>query len=64
MSKLRITQTKSKIGCPEAQRRVMVALGLHRLHATVERADTPTIRGMVRKVQHMVTVEEHVEETS
>jgi large subunit ribosomal protein L30 len=39
------------------QRRVIKALGLRRLHHTVEKADSPTIRGMVRKVRHLVRVE-------
>ena len=57
-AKLRITWTRSTIGLPQPQRRVIQALGLHRLHQTVERANTPIIRGMVHKVRHLVTVEE------
>lgn len=62
MAKLRITWTRSTIGLPEHQRKVIRALGLRRLHQTVERGDTPSIRGMVHKVQHLVAVEEVREE--
>ena len=58
MAKLHITWTRSTIGLPSPQRKVIQALGLRRLHQTVERADTPSIRGMVQKVQHLVAVEE------
>ena len=58
MSKLLITWTKSTIGYPHTQRRVIKALGLHRLHHTVEHADTPSIRGMLHKVRHLVRVEQ------
>ena len=58
MSKLLITWTKSTIGYPSNQRRVIKALGLHRLHHTVEHADTPSIRGMLHKVRHLVKVEQ------
>ncbi|MGD2143669.1 MAG: 50S ribosomal protein L30 [Anaerolineae bacterium] len=56
--KLRITLTKSPIGYPYPQKRTVRALGLRRMHQTVELGDTPTIRGMVEKVRHLVTVEE------
>ena len=58
MAKLRITWTRSTIGLPYPQRKVIRALGLRRLHQTVERADTPSIRGMLHKVRHLVAVEE------
>lgn len=58
MSKLHITWTRSTIGLPEPQRRVIRALGLRRLHQTVVRGDTASIRGMVHKVQHLVKVEQ------
>ena len=57
-SKLRITWVKSGIGYAKDQKATVRALGLHRLHETVEQADGPAIRGMVRKVQHLVRVEE------
>jgi large subunit ribosomal protein L30 len=58
MAKLRITWTKSGIGYAADQKRTVRALGLHRLHETVEHEDNRTIRGMTRKVRHLVTVEE------
>lgn len=58
MAKLKITQTKSVIGSPRRQRRTMEALGIRRMHQTVEHDDSPQIRGMIEKVQHLVDVEE------
>ena len=55
---LRITLTKSPIGYSVRQKRTVRALGLRRMHQTVEQSDTPVIRGMVGKVKHLVTVEE------
>ncbi len=55
---LRITLVRSPIGYSRDQKATVRALGLRRLHQTVEKADTPTIRGMVAKVQHMLKVEE------
>ena len=56
--KLKITQVKSVIGSPADQRRTVRALGLKRINDTVEQEDTPTVRGMVFKVKHLVEVEE------
>ena len=58
MAKIRIKWVRSQIGYAQDQRRTIRALGLRRLQHTVEREDTPTIRGMVHKVRHMVLVEE------
>lgn len=58
MAKLRITWTKSGIGYAEDQKRTVRALGLKRLNHTVEQEDRPEIRGMLRKVRHLVAVEE------
>ena len=55
--KLKITLVRSPIARPEKQRRVLVGMGLTRRERTVELEDTPAIRGMVRKVQHLVAVE-------
>lgn len=55
---LRITLTKSPIGYSFRQKRTVRALGLHRMHQVVEKEDTPVIRGMIAKVQHLVAVEE------
>lgn len=57
MAKIRITQVKSTIGKPQRQRDTIRGLGLRRLHHTVEVRDTPQIRGMVTKVQHLLNVE-------
>jgi large subunit ribosomal protein L30 len=61
MAKLRITWIKSAIGYQERQKLTIKALGLRRLHQTVEHADTPTMRGMVARVSHLVRVEEVAE---
>ena len=58
MAQLKITWTKSYIGKPRNQRRVVESLGLKRLHHSVIHGDTPIIRGMVNKVQHLLNVEE------
>lgn len=58
VKKLRITQNKSYIGRPEKQRRILRGMGLGRLNRTVLLNDTPEIRGMVRKVTHLVAMEE------
>lgn len=57
-SKLRITWKRSGIGQRQDQRRTVRALGLRRLGQTVEHDDTPTIRGMVHKVRHLVQVDD------
>ncbi|SEJ36775.1 large subunit ribosomal protein L30 [Propionispira arboris] len=58
MAKLKITLTRSLIGRPENQRVTVKALGLRKLNSSVEQEDTAVIRGMVHKVEHLVTVEE------
>jgi len=55
---LKITLTKSVIGANPKQRAVVKALGLKKMHHSVELADTPATRGAVAKVTHLVTVEE------
>lgn len=57
-SKLRIKYVKSGIGYNVRQKRTLRALGLHHLGDIVEQEDTAVIRGMVDKVQHLVSVEE------
>ena len=59
---LKITLVKSYIGRPEAQRRVLRGLGLGKVNRTVLLNDTPEIRGMIRKVVHLVAAVE-VEES-
>jgi large subunit ribosomal protein L30 len=56
--KLRITWVKSGIGYSRRQKDTIRALGLRRLGAAVEQADTPVIRGMISKISHLVRVEE------
>jgi len=58
MAKIKIKWVRSQIGCSDDQRRTIRALGLKRLQQAVEREDSPTIRGMVHKVRHLVAVEE------
>ncbi len=58
MADLKITWKKSCIGKPQNQRRIIKSLGLRRLNHSVIHSDTPTIRGMVNKVSHLVVVEE------
>jgi large subunit ribosomal protein L30 len=58
MSKLRITQTGSKIGESPRHRGTLRALGLGKIGRTVEHADSPQLAGMLRKVRHLVRVEE------
>jgi large subunit ribosomal protein L30 len=55
---LRVTWVRSTIGHKAAARGTIRALGLHRLHQTVEVADTPVIRGMLRRVAFLLEVEE------
>jgi large subunit ribosomal protein L30 len=55
---LRITWVKSAIGYSERQKATIRALGLRRLNQTVIHEDTPAIRGMLRKVNHLVKIEE------
>jgi large subunit ribosomal protein L30 len=61
MKQLRITLVRSLIGRPEKQRRTVRALGLGKLNSQVVHPDTPSIRGMVRQVEHLVRVEEVAE---
>ncbi|MBL0177359.1 MAG: 50S ribosomal protein L30 [Ignavibacteria bacterium] len=61
MSKLKITQTRSIIDRLENQKRTIKALGLGRPNYVVVQNDTPQIRGMIRKVAHLVKVEEVAE---
>lgn len=54
--KIKITQIRSIIDRPEDQKRTMRALGLKRINQTVEKTDTPQIRGMIKKVKHLIKV--------
>ena len=57
MAKIAITQIKSRINAPAVQKRTLDALGLHKMHHTVVVEDTPSMRGMVKAVHHLVKVE-------
>lgn len=56
--KIRIKLVRSLIGRPEKHRRIVRGLGLRRINQVVEREDTPAIRGMVRKIPHLVQIVE------
>jgi large subunit ribosomal protein L30 len=58
---VRVTLVRSSIGYTDRTKRTLYALGLHKLHQTVEHKDNPVLRGMLAKVSHLVEVEEQVE---
>ena len=58
MAKIKIKQIKSKIGYPIDQKKTLMALGLRKISQVVEVEDNPSVRGMIRKVHHLVTVVE------
>ena len=58
MATIKIKQVKSKIGYPIDQKRTLQCLGLRKISQVVEVEDTPSIRGMIRTVHHLVTVVE------
>ena len=58
MSKVRITQVKSKIGQSERHRGTLRALGLRKIGRSVEHEESPVLTGMLRKVRHLVKVED------
>lgn len=58
MKKLRVKQVKSVIDRPQRQKATVKALGLRKINQVVEHDDSPQIRGMIKKVEHLVTYEE------
>ena len=58
MATIKIQQTKSRIGSPKDQKRTLDALGLTKMNRIVEKEDSEVLRGMIRKVRHLVTVVE------
>lgn len=58
MTTIKVKQTKSRINCPKVQKRTLDALGLTKMNKVVEHKDTPAIRGLIRKVNHLVTIVE------
>ena len=57
-NRIRVTLTKSPIGYEQSQKDTVRALGLRKMNQTVEKDDTPVVRGMINKVRHLVTVAE------
>ena len=53
-----VTLVRSPIGYTKDQKQTVLALGLRKMHQTIEHRDTPALRGMIRKVEHLVQVEE------
>ncbi len=62
IKKLRIKYIRSAIGYSVRHKATIKALGFHRLNETVEHVDSPTLRGMLAKVAHLVEIEEQVEQ--
>ena len=58
MATIKIKQVKSRIGAPKSQKLTLDALGLTRMNKVVERPDNASLRGMIKKVQHLVAVVE------
>lgn len=58
MAKIKVTQIKSGIDRSERQKQTLIALGLRKMHASKEVEATPQILGMVKKVSHLIKVEE------
>lgn len=56
MAKIKIKQVKSRIGYPEVQKRTLDALGLRKLNRVVEIEDNDSVRGLIKKVEHLVIV--------
>lgn len=57
MSKIKVTQRRSVIDRPKDQKSTVRRLGLHRINDSIVKDDTPDVRGMIAKVQHLVEVE-------
>lgn len=55
---IRVTLVRSPIGYPKDQKATVKALGLRRMHQTVEQVDNPAVRGMIQKIIHLVRIEE------
>ena len=58
MATIKIKQVRSRIKCPKVQKRTLDALGVRKLNRVVEHEDSPSIRGMIEVVKHLVLVEE------
>ena len=55
---LRVTQVRSAIGRQKVQRETLIGLGLNKMHRTRALEDTPSVRGMINKIPHLVRIEE------
>ena len=55
---IKVKQIRSGIGCPREMRETLKALGLGKMHRVAERIDTPELRGMIKKIPHLVQVVE------
>ena len=53
---IKVKQVRSGIGCPREMRETLKALGLGKMHRVAERLDTPEVRGMIKKIPHLVQV--------
>ena len=58
MSKIKIKQIRSRIGRPKDQKRTLDALGLRKMNQIVEHNVTPQIEGMIKKINHLITIVE------
>lgn len=56
MALVKITQIKSRINCPKVEKLTLDALGLRKMHHSVVKEDTPSLRGMIKRVHHLVEV--------
>lgn len=56
MATMKVKQTRSRIGAPVDQKKTLLSLGLRKINQVVEVEDNPSMRGMVRKVHHLVEV--------
>lgn len=56
MAQIKIKQIESRINCPAVEKRTLDALGLHKMNHTVVKEDTPSVRGMIQRVHHLVEV--------
>ena len=63
MPKVRITQINSALGCKPGQKETLIGLGLNKIRRSRELEDTPAVRGMIRKVAHLVKWEEVADAT-
>lgn len=60
MKRIKVKQVRSKINCPLTQKKTLEALGLRKLGQVVEHDASPSVLGMINKVQHLVSVEEAI----